>query len=47
VACVLTGVSSAAELRENAALLRTPVDGALWDELRDAELLPADAPTPR
>ncbi len=46
VASVLTGVSSAAELRENAALLRTTIDGALWEELRGEKLLPADAPTP-
>jgi D-threo-aldose 1-dehydrogenase len=46
VATVLTGARSEGELRENAALLDVPVPEALWAELRETGLLPAEAPVP-
>ena len=46
VACVLTGARSAAEMKENARLLATPIPLALWDDLRSAGLLGDEAPTP-
>ncbi|WP_405455527.1 aldo/keto reductase [Streptomyces sp. NBC_00101] len=41
VATVLVGTRSPAEVRDTAALLRTPPPPALWEELRAAGLLPA------
>lgn len=46
VAAVIPGPRSAAEVRQNAALMTTPIPGALWAELRQAGLLPEEAPTP-
>jgi D-threo-aldose 1-dehydrogenase len=46
VAAVLTGARSAAEFRENVALLDVPVPAALWTELRETGLLPEEAPVP-
>lgn len=45
VACVLTGARSAAEIDENARLSTTPIPDALWDDLRRAGMIAADAPT--
>jgi D-threo-aldose 1-dehydrogenase len=47
VAGVLVGLRSAEEARDAAAMLRTPVPDALWEDLRAAGLLPADVPVPR
>jgi D-threo-aldose 1-dehydrogenase len=46
VTSVLTGARSAAELRENVALLDVPVPRAVWQEMRVSGLLPAEAPVP-
>ena len=39
VVSVLAGVSSVAELRENITKIRAPIDGAVWSELIDLELI--------
>ncbi|MFI0923713.1 aldo/keto reductase [Streptomyces sp. NPDC021012] len=46
VASVLVGTRSAAEARDAAAMLAHPVPDALWAELMERGLLPADVPTP-
>jgi D-threo-aldose 1-dehydrogenase len=46
VATVLTGARSVAELEENARMMRVEIPPGLWAELRDAGLLPPEAPTP-
>jgi D-threo-aldose 1-dehydrogenase len=46
VASVLVGARSAAEVRDCAEQFTAPVPAALWQELRTAGLLPADAPVP-
>ncbi|WP_328947004.1 aldo/keto reductase [Streptomyces sp. NBC_00250] len=46
VASVLVGTRSAAEARDAAAMLGHPVPDALWSELKERGLLPADVPTP-
>ncbi|MFC9398241.1 aldo/keto reductase [Streptomyces sp. NPDC057027] len=46
VASVLVGTRSAAEARDAAAMLGHPVPDALWAELKERGLLPADVPTP-
>jgi D-threo-aldose 1-dehydrogenase len=46
VAAVLTGAESAAELNENADLMRVDIPEDLWHELRDSGLIRADAPLP-
>ncbi len=47
VAGVLVGTRSAAEVEDAAAMLRHPVPGALWAELKERGLLPHDIPTPQ
>ncbi|MGI5447587.1 aldo/keto reductase [Streptomyces sp. CA-243310] len=47
VAAVLVGTRNATEIRDAAAMLRHPVPDALWTELKEHGLLPADLPTPR
>ncbi|MFC9588917.1 aldo/keto reductase [Streptomyces sp. NPDC056944] len=46
VASVLVGTRSAAEARDAAAMLGHPVPDAVWAELKERGLLPADVPTP-
>ena len=46
VAAVIPGARTAAEMRENAAMMTAPIPAAFWQALRDDGLLPADAPTP-
>ncbi|MFF7777803.1 aldo/keto reductase [Streptomyces tanashiensis] len=46
VASVLVGTRSAAEARDAAAMLGHPVPDALWAELKERGLLPAEVPTP-
>ncbi|AJF69093.1 aldo/keto reductase [Streptomyces vietnamensis] len=46
VASVLVGLRSAAEVRDAAAMLAHHVPDALWAELEERGLLPADVPTP-
>ncbi|GGV43646.1 oxidoreductase [Streptomyces griseoflavus] len=47
VTSVLTGARSAAEVQDAAGLLGRPVPDALWAELKERGLLPADVPTPQ
>lgn len=46
VAAVIPGPRSAAESAQNAALMQAPIPGQLWRDLRQAGLLPEEAPTP-
>jgi D-threo-aldose 1-dehydrogenase len=46
VAAVLPGPRNVAEMEVNAKLLRYPVPPALWTDLREAELIRPNAPTP-
>lgn len=46
VVAVLTGARSVGELQQNMDMMRFPVPGVVWDEIREAGLLPADAPVP-
>ena len=46
VAAVIPGPRSATEAAQNAALMRAPIPGQLWRDLRHAGLLPEEAPTP-
>lgn len=43
---VIPGARSADEVRANLALLRVPIPGDLWADLRAAGLLHPNAPTP-
>ncbi len=47
VAAVIPGPRSAAEVRQNAALMQAKIPAALWLDLRRAGLLPETAPTPK
>ncbi|MFJ9348547.1 aldo/keto reductase [Streptomyces sp. NPDC101237] len=46
VASVLVGARSAAEIEDGARQFATPPPAAFWQELRAAEILPADTPLP-
>lgn len=46
VACVLQGCKNEAEVRQNAAAFNKQTPSALWDELREAGLIPVAAPLP-
>jgi D-threo-aldose 1-dehydrogenase len=46
VATVIPGARTAAEVRENAAMMKAPIPPALWAELKRGNLLPAGVPTP-
>ena len=46
VAAILPGPRNVDEFKANAKLLRYPIPPALWADLRNAELLHPDAPTP-
>ncbi|GJE02162.1 aldo/keto reductase [Methylobacterium isbiliense] len=46
VAAIIPGAKRAEKVRENARLMAATVPSAVWDELRQAQLIPADAPTP-
>lgn len=46
VAAVIPGPRTAAEVTQNAALMRAEIPGQLWRDLRGAGLLPEEAPTP-
>ena len=45
-ASVIPGARSVDEMRTNAALMRAPVPGAFWAEMKRAGLIPTEAPTP-
>jgi len=46
VAAVIPGPRTAAEVQQNAALVKAEIPSALWAELRRTGLLPESAPTP-
>jgi D-threo-aldose 1-dehydrogenase len=46
VAAVIPGPRSATEAAQNASLMQAPIPGQLWRDLRQASLLPEEAPTP-
>ena len=46
VAAVIPGPRTADEVQQNAALMQAAIPGALWADLRQAGLLPENAPTP-
>lgn len=46
VAAVIAGARTAAEVRENAALVRAPIPAALWRDLKRDGLVPEEAPEP-
>jgi D-threo-aldose 1-dehydrogenase len=46
VAAILPGPRNVAEFEANAKLMQCPIPPALWADLRNAELLHPDAPTP-
>lgn len=46
VACVIAGSRSASELRENWALMHTPIPAEFWGELKRLALIPHEAPVP-
>lgn len=46
IAAVIPGAASVAEVEENARMVEAPIPGALWDELKEADLLDPAAPTP-
>jgi len=47
IACILTGVRSAAEFQENEHLFRQPIPDDLWSELKAEGLLAEEAPVPK
>ena len=47
VASVMPGIDSVERVEQTLALLRTPIPGDLWQELKASRLLAQDAPTPR
>ena len=47
VASVIPGARSPEEVADNLALFAQPLPAALWADLKGAELLHSDAPTPR
>ncbi len=46
VSCVIAGSRSASELRENWALMHTPIPPEFWAELKRRGLIPQEAPVP-
>jgi len=46
VASLIAGVRRISHLEEYPALMRLPIPGGLWAELRDEGLIPVDAPVP-
>ena len=44
---VIPGPRTAAEVKQNAALMQAGIPGALWSELRRGGLLPENAPNPQ
>lgn len=46
VTSVLLGARSVAELEQNRQLATVTIPDGLWDDLRDADLLPAGVPLP-
>jgi D-threo-aldose 1-dehydrogenase len=46
VAAIIPGAKHARKVQENARLMAARVPSAVWDELRQAQLIPPEAPTP-
>jgi D-threo-aldose 1-dehydrogenase len=46
VTCVLPGLASVEQVEQTLALSRVAIPDAFWEDMRDANLLRADAPTP-
>jgi D-threo-aldose 1-dehydrogenase len=46
VVSVIPGGQNVQETRQNAALIREAVPPALWDDLKEKQLIHAQAPTP-
>jgi len=46
VAAIIPGPRNADEFRTNLRLLQHPIPAALWQDLREAQLLHPDAPVP-
>jgi D-threo-aldose 1-dehydrogenase len=46
VAAIIPGAKRAEKVEDNARLMTATVPAAVWQELRDASLIPADAPVP-
>lgn len=46
VACVIPGTKNPERVRQNVALMKQPIPSAFWQALRQARLLPDNAPTP-
>jgi D-threo-aldose 1-dehydrogenase len=46
IASVIPGARSVAEVEENVRMVELPIPGALWEDLKDARLIAAEAPTP-
>ena len=46
VATTIPGSASVAQVEDNARLMQVEIPAALWDELKDEQLLPVAAPTP-
>lgn len=46
VAAIIPGAKRPEKVSENARLMAATVPAALWQELKDEQLIPADAPTP-
>ncbi|MGN6549590.1 MAG: aldo/keto reductase, partial [Pararhizobium sp.] len=47
VAAIIPGAKHADRVRENARLMAANIPAGLWDDLKGAGILPADAPTPK
>jgi D-threo-aldose 1-dehydrogenase len=46
VACVIPGAANPTQVEQNVELIRASIPSQVWRELKDADLIPADAPTP-
>jgi D-threo-aldose 1-dehydrogenase len=46
VACVIPGAANPAQIEQNAELIRASIPWEVWRELKDSNLIPADAPIP-
>src|SRR5262249_17467737 len=46
VAAIIPGARTPEEVKQNAAMMAAPIPDAVWVELKQAKLLPAEAPTP-
>jgi D-threo-aldose 1-dehydrogenase len=47
IVSIVVGARSVSEIRQNVELFARPIPGALWAELKQRQLIPADAPVPQ